>query len=836
METRTSLLLFFGLMLSCVTAGAQSPFGTSDTTPAQQCGPYQWPEVLAPCPEVQIKQKHDHTPMIQYRRQGWDTVVTCVNTQLELSCMPYTPVQYFNGGYYVDEIPFNPPDTTFYLGYNAAVDANNPNKVKMPISTDDDFSNYSTNIPYPFYFFGIRKNSFVLGANGLVAFGPVPVTNTTATGPDCPWSYSAGIPWTDGTTGAPSNLNYMRDAIYGVYEDTYPSPSVHGSTGDPHWGIYYGVLDSFPCRKIICSWNDVPQYSCTSLRCTYQIVCYEGSNIIEVHVKQRQVCPGWNNGNGIIGIQNATGLPQVKGALGTPNRQVITGSPAAFFPPGKNTFTSNMTNKAYRFTPRGNTVVSDDWFRILDNGDTVHLTIDPTDTNGYFYPRGHMSTCPNLTRAFVSPDRVSRYVYHMKFKNANDDWYDLYDTITIGVDTAKDMSLTAADGSHRYNVCEGSSGTFTLQYPTTQSHDTISWRVTRVSGGQNYELTPNQVLNFGEWSSSTLMNSQQLTLRTALPTDGVRPNKIDSIYIQASISFVSGCTNYDSILVCLYPNFDITDTMGICQGNSYTWTANGQTYTNSVYATANLQSTPGCDSTMHLDLTVFNTSYTIDHVTDCKPYTWPANGQTYYTSNNATAAGDTIRLQNEWGCDSIVQLELSILPVQARIQSNRSFFDFDNLDVELTDVSLNNDSRLWLLPGVANMSGTIAYYTLPADRDEADIWLIATSSYGCSDSTHIVIPMRKESFWIPNVFTPDNASGNNIFSSISTRTVTEEMYIYNRNGKLVFKCEGPDCPWDGKDLNGTPCPQGTYTYIIRYTNEFTPRRVMTRKGTVTLIR
>lgn len=816
MKTRTSLLLFFGLMLSCVTAGAQSPFGNSDTTPAQQCGPYQWPEVLAPCPEVQIKQKHDHTPLIQYRRQGWDTVVTCVNTQLELSCMPYTPVQYFNGGYYVDVIPYDPPDTTFYYGTN------------LPNNSDDMFCTNPVQIAYPFYFFGQQKTAFVAGGNGIITF------NTAAANQFCTYNVKPPIPW-----GNQSDIEaYYRDAIYGVYQDTDPGGNMSGNQG-----IWYGIKDAYPCRKIIASYNELPWFpngSNTSNRQSYQIVCYEGSNIIEIHVKRRRrglTDCGWCNW-GLIGIQNSTGLPQVKGALNSPSRQVITGSPAAYWPVGCNTMTNaqQLDTIAYRFTPRGNTVVSDDWFRILDNGDTVHLSTDPTDTNGYFYPRGHMSTCPNLTRAFVSPDRVSRYVYHMKFKNANDDWYDLYDTITIGVDTAKDMSLTAADGSHRYNVCEGSSGTFTLQYPTTQSHDTISWRVTRVSGGQNYELTPNQVLNFGEWSSSTLMNSQQLTLRTALPTDGVRPNKIDSIYIQASISFVSGCTNYDSILVCLYPNFDITDTMGICQGNSYTWTANGQTYTNSVYATANLQSTPGCDSTMHLDLTVFNTSYTIDHVTDCKPYTWPANGQTYYTSNNATAAGDTIRLQNEWGCDSIVQLELSILPVQARIQSNRSFFDFDNLDVELTDVSLNNDSRLWLLPGVANMSGTIAYYTLPADRDEADIWLIATSSYGCSDSTHIVIPMRKESFWIPNVFTPDNASGNNIFSSISTRTVTEEMYIYNRNGKLVFKCEGPDCPWDGKDLNGTPCPQGTYTYIIRYTNEFTPRRVMTRKGTVTLIR
>jgi hypothetical protein len=239
--------------------------GPSDPSPAQECGEYTWP--TEPCPEVQVKQKHDHTPLSRYRRNGWDTVVTCAHRSIELSCAPFIPVQKFNGQYFVDQIAYNPPDPTFALG------------TRMPISTDDNFSNYSTNIPYPFYFFGIRKNSFVLGANGLVAFGPVPVTNTSSTGPSCPWSFSAGIPWTDNTSGAPGNLSYMRDAIYGVYEDTYPNPQAH-TTGADNWGIYYGIQDEYPCRKIICSWNDVPQYSCNSLRCTYPIVCYEGTNII----------------------------------------------------------------------------------------------------------------------------------------------------------------------------------------------------------------------------------------------------------------------------------------------------------------------------------------------------------------------------------------------------------------------------------------------------------------------------------------------------------------------------------------------------------------------------
>ena len=42
--------------------------------------------------------------------------------------------------------------------------------------------------------------------------------------------------------------------------------------------------------------------------------------------------------------------------------------------------------------------------------------------------------------------------------------------------------------------------------------------------------------------------------------------------------------------------------------------------------------------------------------------------------------------------------------------------------------------------------------------------------------------------------------------------------------------------WDGKDLNGNACPQGTYVYIIRYVSTFEPDREHLLKGTVTLIR
>lgn len=877
-----SLLLTVLLTAAAGLAAAQSyaDWGNSHPSPSMDCGEYQWPEVQTPCPEVQIKQKHDHTPQLQYRRgvrpwsnnpndKGWDTVIDCNHSQLVLSCMPYIPVQYFNGYYAVDEIPYDPVDTSFYLDY--IVGGSNPGKWQVPINNDDDYNGTYTNLGFNFFFFGNLRTSFCVGDNGIVTFMPQSQTGISASDNYCPYSISLGatLPWTAAnqhTPGGSTYFNRMHEAIYGVYEDTYTGSN--GSYMSGNQGIYYGVIDQEPCLKGIATWNEIPIYNNSNVRESFQMVCYQGSNIIEVHVKERHGGTSTSSGQGFIGIQNADGLPQSKGATGTPTMYVIPNSPPAFWPVKQNNpsqsyncFTDSVYHRSFRFTPQGSTQKKYEWFRILDTyhydtlpggiveqvWDTVQLrniNTDPTaadDTNGYFYPMSDASSCPTLTRAVVSPTCVSRYVFHLRFQDATGYWYRLYDTIVIGVDTNNDMTIHPSDSAATVgtlNVCEGTVGNLTLEYPSLQVPDTTIYSVIRRSGGEDIPLPVEECLNLDEMTEGASTRTQNIHLRSSLPNTGWQQNKIDSVYVQVSVNFTSGCQNYATMLICTYPNFVINVDTGICQGETFRWSANNQIYTTSTHATEVLHSTPGCDSTVNLHLTVFDKSYTVDKITDCQPYTW-INDTTYYTSNNATAVTDTILLQNRYGCDSVVQLEFTMLPVVAHIQADRDFFDFDHLDAVLTDVSENNDSRLWVLPGGATMTGPVAYYTIPAEYDEADIWLMANAHYNghtCVDSTHIVIPMRKESFWVPNVFTPGSDYGNNLFGSTSMRTLTEEMDIYNRYGQLVFHCDTPDCQWDGRDLNGNPCPQGTYTWLIRYTNEFLPKVVHVLHGTVTLIR
>ena len=827
------------LLYSFAGAGvrAQVPYGHSDPGTQIECGAYQWPLHQSPCPEVQIKQKHDHTPFKQYRAQGWDTVVTCSVNSLMLSCMPFLPVKFFNGQYTVDIIPYNPPDPTFAGGMGGI-------NTKMPVTTDDDFASDSTAIPFSFYFFGLRKTAFVLGANGLITF------NTGAAGKYCPWRFSTPLPWYNGKSGAPKALDctqaFMRDAIYGIYEDTHPIASY--LTGDQ--GIYYGIQGEAPCRKIICSWNGIPVFPGSrnlDNRCTYQIVCYEGSNIIEVHVKHRGINPNWEGGHGILGIQNATGQPQVTGDIGTTTMFVDSAAHPDYYPVGGNPITTTLDTIAYRFSPCGEPVIQSRWVRIFDDGrpDYELPSDDIYDTNGYCTPMGDvMATCPNLTIAMVSPTCVSRYAFQLTYWDADQVAHFIADTITIGVDTSHALTLRPAagrPGDTTMNICAGQHANLMIEYPSLQDTVHTTLNLFRINGGTAVPL-PDSLLVRG-----TLYEDEETSLKRIpamlLPDEvamNLQPGEVDSVRIVLNVDFTSGisCPTTVSFLLRTFPSYDTIEHDTICQGDTYHWPVDGRDYTVTTTAPRVVMHTAeaGCDSTVHLHLKVNPTDIYVEHIDRCSPLVW--HGRTYSVTNTATAATDTAHLLNRYGCDSLVRLDLVVTPMTPAIGADLDYFDLDHLDVVLTDRTVGGITRRWLMPDNTQPESPVVYYTIPYDADSALIGLEATSPYGCVDTVWRTFPFRKDVLWMPNVFLPDNPNDepDSRFAAAGTHLLRMEMLVYNRRGELVFRCHEPYCPWDGNNLDGNPCPQGSYVYIIRYTTDYDPATTRVAKGAVTLLR
>ncbi|MBR1835218.1 MAG: gliding motility-associated C-terminal domain-containing protein [Bacteroidales bacterium] len=115
--------------------------------------------------------------------------------------------------------------------------------------------------------------------------------------------------------------------------------------------------------------------------------------------------------------------------------------------------------------------------------------------------------------------------------------------------------------------------------------------------------------------------------------------------------------------------------------------------------------------------------------------------------------------------------------------------------------------------------------------------------------TLIAIPYWGErpidSTWViaPNVFTPNSEPNNRFALRCSRHILQAEVTVFDRRGVRVAQFDGLTGHWDGtvksgkgdSPTGGTPAPQGTYVYYIRYMDTH-DAAYKTLTGTVTLIR
>ncbi len=216
----------------------------------------------------------------------------------------------------------------------------------MDITTDDQWSDPFA-LPFNFCFYGVNYPTVHVGSNGVITFTP------QADGVGCPWN-------TDPDVIIPDPAFPIINAIYGVYQDINPAVN----TAPIVRSINYQVLGVAPCRAFVVNYYNVGQFSCgtgVGLQ-TSQIVLYETSNIIEVYVQDRTVCEGWNEGSGVIGIQNEAGT-------------------FAHFPPGRNLGPWEAHNEAWRFTPDGASNVVFSWLKdgaFYSNDPVINVCVSET--------------------------------------------------------------------------------------------------------------------------------------------------------------------------------------------------------------------------------------------------------------------------------------------------------------------------------------------------------------------------------------------------------------------------------------------------------------------------
>lgn len=511
----------------------------------------------------------------------------------------------------------------------------------------------------------------------------------------------------------------------------------------------------------------------------------------------------------------------------------------------------------YTWTIRGNTYTRTSSCDVVDTytigactgADTLHLTIHPSTTgvdyreacdeyswlyNGWSYTNSISATSPSAPRVTLT--------------GAN----------SYGCDTTIVLNLTinhSTSGVFAHTACE--SYLWPMNSQTYYATPTVA---PSVPAGQNaagcdstvtLQLTVNHSTSSNDvhtacGSYTWPLNGQTYTSSTSVP--------------QVTITNRSGCDSTITLRLTInnvsYGSYADT----VCYGEQLTY--RGNRYPAGQH-TVTLTGSNGCDSIVALQV-VARPSLTIslDEYHSCELGHYQVTGVINGSNNvnhfwTSSPSDPDVEIQRDalelslnptqptdytltagYGSNRMcaVSQTISLTPLNlpiADITLNPPFLTCDDLDWTAYSASQNAESISWYVNDIEAGNEESVSGSAQCNDDSVRISLVAVNGI-CTSVRDTVIYVRKSQLWFPNVFTP-NLNFNKTFNAIGRGIVDYELYVYTREGLLVFHTTTLEEGWKG-DHNGVECPRATYTYIARYRNEIEPDVWHKKIGTVTLLR
>ena len=322
----------------------------------------------------------------------------------------------------------------------------------------------------------------------------------------------------------------------------------------------------------------------------------------------------------------------------------------------------------------------------------------------------------------------------------------------------------------KVNVCGGNPPTNTLAV----NKDTL------ICLNSSVELLASGAASY-QWTPATSLNNPAIPNPTASPTS--------STTYTVTGTFSDGTTQTKSVMVNVINPKQTNITEQICSGTSYTF--NGKTFNSSGVYKDTLLSSIGCDSIVTLNLSVkqaINESFSQKI----------CSGDYFLFGNDKLEKSGTYQktFQSISGCDSIVSLNLEVIPIKT-----------------LTQFKTVYNGEGYIINNHEYKKGGVYIDTLKNNQGCDNIIITNLTFILASYCPEIEIPIY---------FTP-NADGLNdkwIIKNIECY-VYHEVEIYDRFGKMLRRWNDNYTGWDGTYLD-IPMPSDDYWYIIKLNDRKEP--------------
>ncbi len=363
--------------------------------------------------------------------------------------------------------------------------------------------------------------------------------------------------------------------------------------------------------------------------------------------------------------------------------------------------------------------------------------------------------------------------------------------------TVLPLPATAIQPSGPVTICTGNTATL-----TASGAETYLW----TDGTTGTSITVSQAGTYTVTGYTSYCGSLQASVTVSV---GTSP---DVLISSGSPAFCEGSTltlNATGADTYLWSDGSTSASITVTQGGSYSVTGTNSCGTDSASLAVNTIAEPV--ATVTGTKAICNGMSTALTASGGDTFTW-STGETSATVNYSSALTAYVIVNNACG-DDTAHFTITTSTVFSSFTAN-TITGVEPLEVIFTNTSQNSALNSWNFGD----GGSSSEYS-PTHTYEAGTFLViltSTSPEGCVDTSSVTIMVQDavSSLSVPNVFTPNGDSKNDIFSFTYKAIAEFHAEIYDRWGLKIATVTDIDQGWDGYTDSGKAASTGTYFYII----------------------